>query len=218
MLKPHNKINHKIITIITLFKFAFLGDVFANEICGPLKMSFSGPWDYRSDKDKINLVERAHFTPKVEKLISGQAGHLAEDINYTLIHFPNHPRALISMMRLSEREKVERPKGAEFSIECYIVRAIRFTPDDGTIQMIAGMYYSKKGNNAKALEYLERASELSGESGNLHYNLGLVFFELKTFDKALFHAHEAYRLGFTLPGLKSKLEKIGKWHEPGELN
>lgn len=192
------------------------GSASADELCGPIKMGSSGPWDYRFDTDKINLVERAHFTSKVEKLISGQSGGLTEDINYTLVHFPNHPRALISIIRLGEREKTERLKGAYFSIECYILRAIRFSPDDGTVQMIAGMYYSKKGNKNEALKYMERASDLSGDSGNLHYNLGLVYFDLKNYEKSMHHAYEAHRLGFTLPGLKSKLQKIGKWREETE--
>jgi hypothetical protein len=54
----------------------------------------------------------------------------------------------------------------------------------------------------------------SGNSANIHYNIGLTYLELNRFDEALRHAHTAYRLGFPLPGLKQKLQRVGKWTEP----
>jgi len=43
--------------------------------------------------------------------------------------------------------------------------------------------------------------------------MGLIYFDLKDYDKALSFAHRAYGSGFPLPGLRDKLKKVGKWQE-----
>src|SRR4051812_47506028 len=61
--------------------------------CGSLANPY-GPFDYRTSKDKLDIVEGAHFTPDVETLRSGSTGSLGADIDYTLRTSPNHHRAL----------------------------------------------------------------------------------------------------------------------------
>src|ERR1700682_1722293 len=41
--------------------------------------------------------------------------------------------------------------------------------------------------------------------------LGLAYFDLRDYDNALDRARSAYRLGFPLPGLRNKLQEVGKW-------
>ncbi len=183
------------------------------DICGELKNAY-GPYDYYADKDKLPIVEVNHFTPEVESLVRGKSDYLAGDIDYTLRAFPNHPRALFAMMRLTEREKTERLAGAHFPAYCYFVRAVRFRPEDAMARMVYGIYLAKQKKSNEALEQLEIAVRHASENANLHYNLGLVFFDLGKYEEALHHAHIAYRLGFELPGLRGKLEKAGKWQEP----
>jgi hypothetical protein len=43
------------------------------------------------------------------------------------------------------------------------------------------------------------------------YNLGLVLFDMKLYEDAKARAVAAYELGYPLPGLRRKLERIGKW-------
>ena len=80
--------------------------------------------------------------------------------------------------------------------------------------MIHGFYLLKHGQAAEAVKELEEASKGMDDDANLHYNLGLAYLEIKDFDRALAHAHEAYRLGFQLEGLRRKLVAAGKWSDP----
>jgi len=181
--------------------------------CFDYSRSF-GPFDYRTASEKNKqLVEGSHFTRDVEMLRSGNRGLLGGDISYTLTAFPNHPRALLSMMRLGEREKTERPRGARFTVACYFARAVRFAPDDGSVRVLYGIYLSKRGAKTEAVEQLEAAQELIGDDPNLHYNLGLAYFDLKDYDKSQLHAKKAYEHGFPLPGLRDKLKQAGKWRD-----
>lgn len=180
--------------------------------CGSLTNAY-GPFDYRTDKDKLGIVEGAHFTPDVENLKKGQAGYLGGDIDYTLRAFPNHHRALMAMMRYGEKRHSDHPTDTRYSIGCYFNRALRFRSDDDMVRMIYANYLSKKGKKLEAIEQLKQIQSISDENANLHYNLGLVFFDLKDYEKSLAHAHKAYGNGFPLPGLRDKLKRVGKWKE-----
>lgn len=173
-----------------------------------------GPFDYRTASDKNKrLVEGSHFTRDVETLQRGSSGSIAGDISYTLSSFPNHPRALVAMMKLGERDKTERPRGARFTIACYFARAVQFAPNDGAVRILYGVYLLRRGEKDAAVDQLQAARELVGDSPNLHYNLGLAYFDMKDYDKALLHAKKAYELGFPLPGLRDKLKQAGKWRD-----
>lgn len=180
--------------------------------CGPLRNAY-GPYDFRSDKDKLSIVEGAHLTPDVANLVKGATGAIGGDLDYTLRAIPNHPVALMSMVRLGAKEKLAKPRGAHYTVECYLYRANRFRDNDSTVKMIYATYLAKKGQNSEALSYLNEAVQLGGESANLYYNIGLVYLDLKKYDEALANAHLAYQMGFPLPGLRDRLKKEGKWSE-----
>jgi tetratricopeptide (TPR) repeat protein len=164
-------------------------------------------------RQRLDTVERFHFTPKVERLIQGESGYLGGDIGYTLEHFANHPRALSAMARLALREKTARPKGANFSVDCYFDRAIRFKPDDARVRAVFGGYLLAIKQESSALEQLEQAARLEPNNASNHYNLGLLYVRQKQYDKAREAAQQAYSLGFPLPGLRTKLQAAGHWKE-----
>lgn len=211
-MRNREKVKRLILEIgfVGIFGLWAVSNTYALNVCGDLRNGY-GPFDFWTDKDKLPIVERLHFTSEVESLVKGKSGYLAGDLDYTLRAFPNHPRALFAMMRLGEREKSERLTGAHYPVSCYFDRAIRFRPEDAMVRMIYGIYLSKLKKNEEALAQLQIAVQYASDNGNLHYNIGLVFFELGKFDEALLHAHLAYRLGFELPGLRAKLERAGKW-------
>ncbi len=62
-------------------------------------------------------------------------------------------------------------------------------------------------------EQVSKAEELAKDNPQLHYNVGLLYFELKEYDKSMANAKIAYEQGFNLPGLKDKLTRAGKWKE-----
>lgn len=178
--------------------------------CGSLQNAY-GPFDYRTDKDKLGIVEKYHFGATQENLTKG-AG-LGGNIDYTLRAFPNHHRALMSMMKLGFREKRAKPHGADYTVECYMVRAEAFRAEDAMVKVIYGLYLIQSGRSGEAVGKLETARELDSRNANVHYNLGLAYFDLKQYDKALESAHKAYAGGFPLPGLRDKLKRAGKWQD-----
>ena len=180
--------------------------------CPNMSISNWGVLDYRTvDAERLQLVERFHFTPDTEQLLSYRA---ASDLSYTLNRFQNHHRALMSLMNLALRERTSQPKGATYSVDCYLSRAEHLFPDDATVRMIHGLYLMRTNRTSEAVSKLESARELTVSDANLQYNLGLAYVQLRQYDKALESAHQAYALGFPLPGLRNQLKRAGRWRDP----
>lgn len=187
--------------------------------CGGLSSAASGvdfgPFDYRSPPaEKLKMVQKFHFSPNVESLRRGESGRLGADIDFTLRYFPNHTRALNSIVKLAQREKTNQPNGSRYSVDCWFDRAVRFAPDDAQVSILYGFWLLKKGERVLAIEQFEKASAAETRTGNVAYNLGLGYFEAREYDKALIAAHEAYAAGFNFPGLRNKLKNAGKWRDP----
>lgn len=183
--------------------------------CGHLGNAY-GPFDYRTDRDKLGIVERAHFTPAIESLIKveGSSSTVAGDLDYTLRAFPNHHRALNSVLKLADRSKVKKLGYMNWEFECYPLRAISFRPDDPIPRMIFALYLNRNGRTAEALEQARATVPLASDSPFTHYSLGLLFLECRDFENALKHAHLAQELGMTRGDLREALQKAGKWREP----
>lgn len=192
------------------------GSALAKPYCGELKNAF-GPFDYRvaneADKD---IVERIHFTENVEAGVAGATAMLGGDLDYTLRAFPNHPRALATLIRLTRRNGLaaRELKGAHYPTECYFERAVRWQPDDAAAWSLYAQYMYAADQSEKAFPMLKKAHELEPENPTYNYNLGLAYAKRKQFDEALPLGQKAYAQGFPLPGLKQMLAKAGKWVEP----
>ncbi len=181
--------------------------------CGELKGGY-GPFDYinrHSLQEQLTVVESFHFTYDVENLIKGQSGSIAGDLNYTLHAWPNHHRALVSLVRLSIRDKSTRFHGLKYPVECYFDRAIRMNATDAKVRSIYGGYLLQQGRNKEAIEQLDIAVNLEPDNATALYNLGLLHFKQKNYEKANNYAQRAYALDFPLPGLKNKLIAAGRW-------
>ena len=215
----HTKLNNAFgLWLLGLWTVLFAGSsVFAQTgsgSCGPLTNGY-GPYDYRTDQDKLPIVTGAHFTEVVESLIRGTTNtRPGGDIDYTLRAIPNNHRALIAVMRLGEKEKTPQPSGTRYPVECWFDRAIRFRPDDSIVRMIYSTYLNKNGRIPDATVQLEIATTYAKDNGFTHYNIGLHYFDLKNYDKALIQAHKAIELGFIQTALRDQLQSVGKWKEP----
>lgn len=177
-----------------------------------------GPFDYTNPYNyrvKLPVVEIHHFNSDVENLKAGMTGFVIDDLNYVLRTFPNHHRALNSMGRLwrEYRKKNQYPPGAspEKTAEYYFEQAIRFAPRDGTSRMLYGIHLHASGKLKKALALYLEAEKLAPDSAELHYNLGLLYLDMKDFKKARAHAIKAYNQNYPLQGLKNRLVKVGAW-------
>jgi tetratricopeptide (TPR) repeat protein len=182
--------------------------------CGSLENNY-GPIDYRKmTPAQSRLVEGAHFTPGVENLTQPKSSFFADDISYTLNVFPNHHRALLTMQRLADREKKDKPAYAKWSMACYYERAVRYQPDDHIVRMLFASYLIKNKRVDDATQQLNVAIELGVESSFTQFNAGLVFLDMNNYERALAQAHKAIGMGFPRTDIKDRLVALGKWKDP----
>lgn len=197
--------------------------------CGSLRVAGRfGPYDYRPDKyvpetvygshmALLSIVETYHFTPEVEALMRGKTGPTAGgDLAYTLHAFPNHHRALIAMVALGKKEKTSQPVGSSYSVECWFKRAVAWRPDDNLVRLIYAQYLAKSKRENEAEQQLSVAASQAGDNAFTHQNIGLIYFDMKNYQKALIHAHKAYALGLGIPTLREQLKGVGAWSESAE--
>lgn len=182
----------------------------AEAACGSLATHY-GPFDYRTDRDRLPVVEKRHFLPSVEMLNRRIEKNLSGQLDYTLNAFPNHHRALLTLVRYGQQEHSLQPQRLPWSIDCYFDRALRFRQDDPVVRMIFARHLRLTGRRDLAVEQLDVTRSLSGDNPLTHYNLGLAYFESDEFDKAVEQAHRAMELGYTHPGLKDLLSAKGRW-------
>jgi len=185
--------------------------------CGTLSSSGQyGPFDYRKDRDKLPIVDNAHFTTEIESLIRGKTSSVGAELDYTLRAFPNHHRALLAMMRLSERDKDPKPHGSNYTISCWFLRAVQFKPDDVVVRMLYAKFLAKSNQLAEAIQQLDIADGYAKDNAFTHYNIGLHFFDLKEYDKALIQAHKAIEYGYDSLALRERLQGVEKWRDPSK--
>jgi hypothetical protein len=208
---------------------ATAGAQVTDQQCGGLRddiLSREGPYDYRvnrvpepwrqSRQDLLENVERNHFPPLTEALIKPVFSSFGADISYTLNVFPNHHRALASLMRLADRQKTTKVSGAKYSVECYFNRATRFAPEDTVVRGLYASFLIAAGRTSDAKWQLEKMEEHASGSAMTFYNLGMLYADIGQFDIALTHAHTAMRLGLgpNFPVLQRRLETAGQWRPP----
>lgn len=180
--------------------------------CGSLRFNY-GPFDYRTDQNKLPVVEQRHFTPRIESLIGGETTVAAgPDIEYTLGAFPNHARALAAVMRIGLRDKTNTPKELKRSVDCHFERALRFRANDVVVRMIFAQWLGKTARRDEALRQLAQVDP-RGEPLTIQ-NLGLLYADLGDYESALKKAYEAQSAGFQAPLLRGMLERAGRWVPP----
>lgn len=183
-------------------------------VCGSLENHY-GPFDYRKEREgRLRVVEKFHFTPRVESLVGGESGDIGGDLNYTLLTAPNHHRALMTSIRYAEKLKTPRPPKFDYSIECFLERGLRFQPDDTVVRVLYARYLGKLGRKADGVALLNAGMQFTGENPLSHYNFGLTYLELGEPEQALREAHKARELGLQRTELEEQLKSAGKWQEP----
>ena len=213
--------------LATIFFFSCASAQSLPTECGSLRPRDGwGPFDYRPEKyaqettygshaARLAIVESAHFTPQVEGLVRGMTSAApGGDIAYTLTRFPNNHRALVAMARLADRRKNDKPDTSPYTIDCWFERALFFAPDDNLARLLYADFLSRRSRLPEAEQLLAFVASTNGISAPTHNNIGLIYFEMQNFDKALHHAQKANELGMNNSAVRLKLEKAGKWVEP----
>jgi tetratricopeptide (TPR) repeat protein len=173
------------------------------------------PEDYRKPSARLKVVEDYHFASHVEALIRPmQAGMpIGSDLDYTLWGYPNHHRALVTLVRLGAREKTDKPRGANFSIDCYFRRALRIASDDLIVRMLYANYLGTVNRKPDALRHLTYVVDNAGDNPLTHYNAGLIYLEFGAFEQAATQARKARDLGYPRPDLQQELQRRGQWRD-----
>lgn len=171
-----------------------------------------GPFDYllrNNFREQLGVVEEFHFNEDVENLRKGLSGTPMGDIHYTLQTWPNHHRALNSALRyrLQHRElwSVGDNTSQNYPAECYLQRAMNFSPNDPIPYMLHGLLMHQMKQYDVALKSYRQAVRLQPNDLITQYNMGLTLVELKKFAEAQQIANKVYAADFPLPGLKRKL-------------
>lgn len=178
-----------------------------------------GPFDYSKrmaiDPKHLQLVEGAHFQPDVEFL--EEKPHRSSyspwpDLDYTLRAWPNHPRALLSMIRFQQQINLKLTKHeAPVPAECYLQRAIHFNPEYSIPYALYGYYLHKVGKLDDADKQYKKAMELEPDNAKHAYSYSELLIDMKEYEKALEYAKIAYQNGKPPQTLKNKLVKLGIW-------
>ena len=209
--------NLKHLALVVILSISLGAHAAGFKVCGDIYAKRYGPFDYTNPEDfkkRLPIVEQYHFTADVENLIAGNTARVpGPDLSYTLSAFPNHHRALAAMTKLAIREKTNKPQLSKYTMECWFDRAIEWRSEDGMVRMIFGNYLSHVKRYNEALPQYLKAEELLKNNANLFYNMGLLYFNTKDYDKSRAYAKKAYAAGFPLPGLKNMLMKVGKWED-----
>ncbi len=187
--------------------------------CGEYRAVDLARFDYRmkdvspQGKKKVWDLDTYHTIPARKELNtpSPYAPRVIGNLDFSLRHSPNHHEALALLIRyeLAGGNLLTYP-----TARCYLDWAHRFTPDDATVLLFGGNYFWKKNDTDRAEAWYKRALEFDPASAETHYNLGLMYFDLKLYARAKEHALAAYSAGFPLPGLRDRLSQVGYRLEP----
>lgn len=194
----------------------WVGTMLSGAECDGGQVPF-GPYDYlqrNSLRSQLEVVEESHFNEDVESLTKGMSASAMGDIHYTLQTWPNHHRALNSAFRYRLQHREQWALGdntaQNYPAECYLQRAIKFSPNDPIPYMLHGMLMHQMKQYDAALKSYRQANRLRPDDLVTEYNMGLTLVELKMFGEAQRVADKVYAADFPLPGLQRKLAEAKK--------
>lgn len=194
----------------------WVGTTLEGAPCNGLRAGF-GPYDYLDRNrltQQLRLVEGAHFDVNVETLSGGAksgTGNPLPDLEYTLRAFPNHHRALNTVITYDLRKNKTFTSKRLSPAECYLQRAINFSPKDANAHMLYAIFLHRGLRYTDAMKEYEAAQKLSPNNPQVMYNYSLLLVDLKRYEEARSHAVNLYAQGFPLQGLKKRLQAAGHW-------
>lgn len=164
----------------------------------------------RTDKallEALHNVELYHLGPGRTEVARKRYHAALAEFEFILRYFPNHPQALSLLSDIC-------PKAQEYckAAEDWLKKGIDRNPQIATTHLLYAIHLHRTKRPKEAVASYRRALELEPESVNVHYNLGLAYTELQQYDLANQHAQKSYQLGAFTPGLRNRLQKVGKWN------
>ena len=93
--------------------------------------------------------------------------------------------------------------------EQILLQRIAERPQDDVLYSAAAVLYRKSNNAGAAKDILLKGYDaMNGDSAEINYNLGLIYLDLGDISNAETHAEAAYQMGYPLPGLRRRLDRI----------
>ncbi len=189
------------------------------QVCSPtvfaqINLDYYAPRTSKGEIERFNNVQGFHLELGREYMAKGNYGAALGDFEFILRVYPNHPQALISLSELCLRWKSPI---CDSTAEQWFQKAIERNPGAAQSHVVQAVHLHRRSKLDDAVKSYKRALELAPNSLNAHYNLGLAYADLKQFELANQHAQKSYALGARLPGLRSRLEKAGKWNPSASL-
>jgi tetratricopeptide (TPR) repeat protein len=193
--------------------------------CGPLYLPNKyGPFDYRAlapaDRD---LVERSALQLRIRSVPAGerlecparQPGTTGRGIQLHTLGFSEPVAGIwqqwrISAIRLQDR-KAARSEPARPLLLSDERSGLSRTMSD--VRALYGYYYARRGKVAEARQQLEKAEALDSSKANVWLYVAFAYLEIKDYEKSLTAAKRAYAAGYSLPGLRRRLERAGAWRD-----
>ena len=170
---------------------------------------YYAPRPTNTEKQLFNNVQGHHLAPGRAAMEKGEFPPALEHFEFILAYYPNHPQALFALSELCLKWK---HLTCDLKVEQWLQKAIARNPDAAQSYVVQAMHLHRKNKLDDAVKVYKRAIELAPNSVNAHYNLGLAYADLKQYDLANLHAQKSLALGANLPGLRTRLEKVGKWN------
>jgi tetratricopeptide (TPR) repeat protein len=168
---------------------------------------YYAPRKENADITRLKNVEDYHLGPGQARVAKREYVYAQQEFEFILRYYPNHPVALNLLSDLCEKARVP-----SCNADPWFEKAIKLNPEAAPTFLMHGLHLHRKRQLEEAVKAYRRAIELAPDSVNAHYNLGLAYVELKQYDLANQHAQKSYQLGAYPPGLRSQLQKAGKWN------
>jgi tetratricopeptide (TPR) repeat protein len=172
-------------------------------------LDYYAPRETEADQRVLRNVEGYHLQPGIDHLRAREFRQAMAEFEFILAVYPNHPRAL---MLLSDVCEQSRSMECTNAADSWFEKAVAINPNAAATYVMFGIYNHKSHRLDAAIKSYKRALELSPNSVNANYNLGLAYFEQKQYALANEVAQRAYASGASLPGLRDKLKTVGAWH------
>ena len=172
-------------------------------------LDYYAPRTGQNEIQLFNNVQGHHLGLGREEMEKGRYAPALEHFEFILRYYPNHPQTLIALSELCLKWK---SPVCDVTAERWYQRAIERNPAAAQSHVVQALHLHRKNKLDEAVKAYGRAIELAPNSINAHYNLGLAYADLKQYELANQHAQKSYALGANLPGLRFRLEKVGKWN------
>ena len=165
--------------------------------------SRGGPWHYCASLIHLN---RAKFAPNSEEAKKHYMRALGE-AKYTYQRISKKdPWAYEMAVTLG---RIENGLKNYKQAEKYYKQAIKLNPSSGLAYTALALQYRKRGKLKQAIKILIQAEKIiTPPSAEIYYFLGIFSLENNDIQKANLYSEKAYELGYPLPYLKNKLQKL----------